>query len=180
MPFLILYYNVSLGMDNYVLIMAPAILIAAASTVLLGKMYDKLHFKASVIPAIALMMAGDLLLFFFKNIPVVFIGSVFLLSGFLSGMAVFGAMIRDHTPQGRAGMFQGLRIVCQVLIPGIIGPYIGALILRNAEVITNSDGTTSFIPNQNIWLGAFIAAIALCATLVWMFKLLSKENQRAK
>ena len=180
MPYLILYYNVSLGMDNYVLIMAPAILIAAASTVLFGKMYDKLHFKASVIPAIALMMAGDLLLFFFKNIPVVFIGSVLLLSGFLSGMAVFGAMIRDHTPQGRAGMFQGLRIVCQVLIPGIIGPYIGALILRNAEVITNSDGTTSFIPNQNIWLGAFIAAIALCATLVWMFKLLSKENQRAK
>ena len=32
MPYLILYYTVSLGMDNYVLIFAPAILLAAAFT----------------------------------------------------------------------------------------------------------------------------------------------------
>lgn len=43
--------------------------------------------------------------------------------------AVFGAVIRDHTPENRARMFQGLRIVGQVLVPGVIGPAIGAAVL---------------------------------------------------
>ncbi|MBR5251126.1 MAG: hypothetical protein IKV38_03810, partial [Clostridia bacterium] len=67
-----------------------------------------------------------------------------VIGGFLSATAVFGAMIRDCTPEGKAGMFQGLRIVGQVLIPGIIGPMIGARVLKNAEKIINDDGTTSF------------------------------------
>ena len=81
-----------------------------------------------------------------------------MLCGYLSSMAVFGAMLRDHTPENKAGMFQGQRIIGQVLIPGIIGPAIGAAVLRNAEVILNSDGTESFLPTRNIFLSAFLAA----------------------
>ena len=43
-------------------------------------------------------------------------------------------------------MFQGLRIVAQVLIPGIIGPAIGAMVLKNAEMVVNDDGTSSSVP----------------------------------
>ena len=93
-------------------------------------------------------------------------------------MAVFGAVIRDYTPVNRAGMFQGLRIVGQVLIPGIIGPAIGAAVLKNAEMITNSDGTTSFVPNQNIFLAAFLAGLCILPVLAVMFKLMRKEKNR--
>ena len=41
MPYLILYYTVSLGMDNYVLIFAPAIVLAAAFTAFYGRVYDR-------------------------------------------------------------------------------------------------------------------------------------------
>ena len=41
MPYLILYYEVSLGMANYVFIMAPAIILAAIATAFWGKVYDK-------------------------------------------------------------------------------------------------------------------------------------------
>ena len=85
-------------------------------------------------------------------------GSLLMMGGYLAGMAMFGAIIRDKTPVGKAGMFQGQRIVGQVLIPGIIGPAIGAAVLKGAELIVNDDGTTSFIPNRNIFLAAFIAA----------------------
>ena len=91
-------------------------------------------------------------------------------------MAVFGAMLRDHTPQNRAGMFQGLRIVGQVLIPGIIGPAIGAWVLRNAETVLNDDGTTSFIPNENIFLAALMAAVVIWIVMIPMFRKLKKEN----
>ena len=45
MPYLILYYEQSLGMKNYVMIMAPAILLAAVITALYGKVYDMLGFQ---------------------------------------------------------------------------------------------------------------------------------------
>jgi MFS family permease len=166
MPYLILYYTVSLGMDNYVLIFAPAIILAAAFTFFYGKVYDKKGFRFSILPALGLLMAGFAVLYFCRSTVPVFVGTLIMLCGYLSGMAVFGAMLRDRTPEKKAGMFQGQRIIGQVLIPGVIGPAIGAAVLKNAEVIVNTDGTTSFIPNESIFLAAFIAAIVLLISFI--------------
>ena len=178
MPYLILYYNVSLGMNDYVLIMAPAVIVAAIVTAFYGRIYDKFGFKLAIMPAIGTLMVGYILLYLFKTTIFVFIGSLFMMSGYLMGMAIFGAMLRDYTPQNRAGMFQGLRIVGQVLVPGIIGPWIGALVLKKAKTIVNDDGTSSFIPNENIFLAALIAACFIWLILAVIFKLIhkSKEN----
>ena len=170
MPYLILYYSVSLAMENYVLIMAPAILLAAIFTAFYGRVYDRKGFTAAVIPSLALLMAGYILLYFFRDTAMVFIGSLLMMCGYLSGMAVFGALLRDHTPADKAGMFQGLRIISQVLIPGVIGPAIGAAVLKNAEQILNSDGTFSFKPNENIFLAALIALTLLWLPLIDLLK----------
>ena len=180
MPYLILYYTVCLGMDNYVLIFAPAIVLAAAFTFFYGKVYDRKGFRFSAIPAIGLLMLGYVLLYFFRHTVPVFIGTLIMLCGYLSGMAVFGAMLRDHTPENKAGMFQGQRIIGQVLVPGIIGPAIGAAVLKNAEMILNNDGTTSFVPNENIFLAAFVAAIMIWVTFIPLFRLLKKEGRHAQ
>ena len=86
-------------------------------------------------------------------------------------------MIRDNTPESKAGMFQGLRIVGQVLIPGIVGPMIGSAVLKNAEVIVNDDGTTSFIPNENIFLASLVVALVLFAVLFVQFYVMKKQNK---
>ena len=177
MPYLILYYNVSLGMENYVLIMAPAVIVAAIVTAFYGRVYDRFHFKVAVMPAIGTLMLGYILLYLFQSTVFVFIGSLFMMSGYLMGMAVFGAMLRDYTPQNRAGMFQGLRIVGQVLIPGLVGPWRGAMVLRNAEQVLNDDGTHSFIPNANIFLAAFVAACFIWLILGIIFKLTKKAKE---
>lgn len=177
MPYLILYYNVSLGMDNYVLIMAPAVILAAIATAFYGRVYDRFGFKLAIMPAIGTLMLGYVLLYLFKTTSLVFVGSLFMMSGYLMGMAIFGAMLRDYTPQNRAGMFQGLRIVGQVLVPGIVGPWIGAMVLKNAETILNDDGTYSFIPNANIFLAAFVAACLIWLILAVIFKLTSKSKE---
>lgn len=179
MPYLILYYNVSLKLDNYVLIMAPAVILASVFTAFYGRRYDRAGFQRSVVPTIALLMAGYVLLYFFKNTALVFVGSLLMMCGYLSGMAVFGAMARDYTPENKAGMFQGLRIFSQVLIPGIIGPAIGAKVLANAEKILNDDGTDSFVPNENIFLAAFVAAVFIWLALAPVFKLMKKEKANA-
>ena len=172
MPYLILYYEKGLGMANYVLIMAPAIILAAVATALYGKVYDMTGFKTSVIPTVAMLMAGYAILFFGRRTAPVFIGSLLMMSGYLTGMAVFGAKIRDHIPEQKAGQFQGVRIIGQVLIPGIIGPAIGAWVLRDADMILNNDGTYSFLPNENIFLAAFLVAAALCIVLALTFRMI--------
>lgn len=176
MPYLILYYEVSLKLSNYVLIMAPAIILAAIFTAIFGRIYDKIGFNKSIVISVSLLMIGFLLLFIFKNTALVFIGSLFMMCGYLSGMAAFGAVIREHTPENKAGMFQGLRIVGQVLIPGIIGPAIGAAVLSNAQTITNNDGTVSFIPNENIFFSALCVCFVLGIVLCLIFKFGRKKN----
>jgi len=176
MPYLILYYSVSLGMDNYVFIMAPAILLAAVFTAFYGKVYDRFGFRSAVIPSMGLLMAGFVVLYLFRQTVPVFIGSLLMMCGYLSGMAVFGAILRDHTPANKAGMFQGLRIVGQVLIPGIIGPEIGAAVLKNAKTVVGDDGTTSFIPNEKIFLAAFVAAVFVWLVLIPLFRMMKKPS----
>jgi hypothetical protein len=107
------------------------------------------------------LAAGYVLLYIFRSTALVFAGSLLMMCGYLSGMAVFGARIRDLTPVGKAGMFQGVRIFSQVLVPGIVGPWVGKTVLANAETILNNDGTESFVPNANIFLAALVAAVVL-------------------
>ena len=166
MPYLIIYYEKTLLMKDYVLIMAPAIILASVFTVFWGRAYDKLGFNKSVIPSLTILSLGYILLFAFTNAALVFIGSLLMMCGYLSGAAVFGAVIRDKTPESKAGMFQGLRIIGQVLIPGVVGPMISKEILRNADVIVNNDGTTSFLPSKWIFMGALVGIAVLAIYLV--------------
>ena len=166
MPYLILYYTVTLGMDNYVLIFAPAIVVAAVFTALYGKVYDRKGFGFAIVPTLLLLMAGYVGLYFFRTTAPVFIASMLMMCGFLGTGAMLGAKVRTHTPENKSGMFQGLRIVAQVLIPGVIGPAIGARVLSDAQMILNDDGTSSFIPNANIFLVALIALLFVWVVLI--------------
>jgi len=176
MPYLILYYTVTLGMDNYVLIFAPAILVAAIFTALYGKVYDRKGFGFAIVPTLVLLMVGYVGLYFFRSTAPVFVASLVMMCGFLGTGAMLGAKVRTHTPENKSGMFQGLRIVAQVLIPGVIGPAIGAKVLVNAATIVNDDGTTSFIPNANIFLAALIVSLFVWIVLIPLYK---KEKAHA-
>lgn len=180
MPYLIIYYEVSLKMSDYVLIMAPAIVLAGVFTFFYGRMYDRYGFEKSIPIPLGLLALGYTVLILFKSTLPVFVGSLFMMCGYLSGMAVFGAVIRDKTPHGKAGMFQGLRIVGQVLIPGIIGPFIGKLVLKNADTVVGNDGVESFVPNANIFISALVVigilAVLLAIAMVWR----KKKNETEK
>ena len=170
MPYLIIYYEKTLQMANYVFIMAPAIIVAAVVTAFWGKVYDKSGFKTASKFSLIWLAVGYIVLYFTRTTIPVFIGSLFMMCGYLAGMAVFGAIIRDYTPENKAGMFQGLRIFSQVLIPGVIGPAIGAAVLKNAETITNNDGTISFLPNANIFLASLAVLVILLPLILIVWK----------
>ncbi len=169
MPYLIIYYEVSLGMADYVFVMAPAIMLASVATALWGKVYDKKGFSFAVLFPLLSLALGYIILFIFTSKALVFIGSLLMMCGYLCGGAVFGASLRRYTPEGKAGMLQGVRIFTQVLLPGVIGPAIGRAVLSDAKTIVNNDGTESFVPNANIFLAALVPVIILAVLLI-LFK----------
>ena len=81
MPYLILYYEVSLGMTDYVFVMAPAIILASVATALWGKVYDKRGFGFSVLWSLIALAAGYVLLYFFRQTALVFVGSLLMMCG---------------------------------------------------------------------------------------------------
>ena len=176
MPYLILYYTEALKMTDYVFVMAPAIILAAVFTAFWGRVHDRVGVRLSLPPALLLLAAGYVFLFFFNKTLPVFVGSLLMMCGYLAGTAVFGAVIRDHTPENRSGMFQGLRIVAQVLVPGVVGPAISAWVLRDAEKIMEN-GQEKFIPNVSIFFAALVAAAVLGAFLVLLFGVLNKTRK---
>ena len=157
-------------MSDYVFIMAPAIVLASVATLFWGRVYDKRGFRGAIVPSLIALAFGYLLLALFCGTALVFVGSLLMMCGYLCGMAVFGALIRDLTPRGRSGMLQGVRICAQVLLPGVIGPWIGKTVLRNAETVVNGDGTTSFVPNAGIFWAALIALLPLALLVFWIGK----------
>ena len=188
MTFLVQYYDATiegtfLGFDKYVIIMAPAIILAAVFTFFYGKLYDKIGFFKSIIGSLAILIVGLFILFFFKNpneqlIPV-FIGSLFMMCGYLGSNAIFGAKIRDLTPEGKVGLFQGIRIIAQVLIPMLIGPWLGAVSLSgnftyDENVLT---GGYSYPLNSNIFLAAAIVIILTLGSSILVDYFFLKENK---
>ncbi|MGN1345128.1 MAG: glycoside hydrolase family 2 protein, partial [Traorella sp.] len=94
----------------------------------------------------------------------------------MTTLSVFGAEVRNRIPEKKAGQFQGIRMISQVLIPGIAGPMIGSMLLQNAKQILNIDGTTSFIPNRNIFIGAFVVGIGLCWILRKIYQMMRDSH----
>ncbi len=176
MPYLILYYEKTLQMSNYVLVLAPAIVLASVAAVFYGKLYDMLGFQKSIIPSMGLLMTGYVVMYFSVQTIPVFMGSLLMMIGYLSGIAVFGAVIRQQIPERMAGRFQGIRIMGQVLIPGVIGPSIGAWVLRDAQQIENQDGTFSFLPDNGIWFAAIVTAMVVFVALFYLFEIMRREH----
>ena len=176
MPYLILYFEVGLGLSNYVLIFAPATIIAAILTTFLAKIYDLQGIQLSSTVSVTILMLGYILMILFTNTPCVFIGTLFIMIGYMTTLAVFSAEVRNRTPENCAGQFQGIRMICQVLIPGVIGPMIGSFLLSNAEQILNNDGTYSFIPNRMIFIGAILVGFVLIYVLDRIFEMIRFEH----
>jgi len=126
---------------------------------------------------LALLLVGCGGLYLVRTTGPVFLASLLMMCGYLGTGAVIGAMIRTHTPQNKAGMFQGLRIVCQVLIPGVVGPAISTWVLRNADKVLNTDGTESFIPNADIFLAALITTLTVGLALLPLLRQLKKTGE---
>ena len=124
----------------------------------------------------AVTLAG---LGFAHNIVNVVIFALPLLPAMFIFTVHIGASIRDFTPVGKAGMFQGVRMIFVVLLPMILGPALGERACLNSAVqYVDEYGVTQVVPASSMFLYAAIVTVCTIIPLIFLAKKGFKvENQ---
>ena len=178
-PYLLVYLQYVVipenGGDNFIttsVIVTAAIVIVAlvVGMVTLLKLAGK-NKAYALVPSVILATVGLILLSTSTNIHIILIGVVPALVGNLVITIQLNASIKDFIPQGKAGLFQGIRMIFVVLLPMIIGPALGDLACRSSAVTyANEYGVETIVPSKSMFLYAAIVAIFAIIPMVALIK----------
>ncbi|TRY18142.1 MFS transporter [Tessaracoccus rhinocerotis] len=162
LPFLIIYVQRYLRIDGYPIVLAVTLLTASVVSVVGGRVLDKAGPQRGILPVAALYAVGLLLMFPARGMVSVTLAGTVMMSGFMLGVAAVSATVRNLTPPDRAGQVQGLRMVFAILIPMVVGPFIGAAVISGAAETYVDLGVVKQVPTP--WI--FPAAAVVVAFIV--------------
>ena len=84
---------------------------------------------------------------------------------------LFGAAVKDFIPEGKAGLFQGIRMIFAVLIPMVVGPVIGDMACqRAAQTILNEVNAEVIVPAKDMFLWAGVVCVFALIPLYFLIK----------
>ena len=182
MPYLMVYIQQVLGVvdtdasPTFTITLVVVLLTASTITVVFGLFMDRIGKNKVMIPAIGVAVIGAIGMFLVQpgasaQVGVMIAGTV-LMTGFMVGTAVFGAKVRDYTPEKEVGLFQGVRMIFLVLIPMVTGPFIGrGVSYINPQYYFNDYGEKTILPNQFVFLFAgIVIALAVLPALYIILK----------
>jgi len=159
MPFLIIYVQRYLDIDGYPIVLASVLLGAAVVSVLGGRVLDRIGPHRAILPVMAVYAVGLLLMFPARGMLAVIGAGIVMMSGFMLGVAAISATVRNLTPPDRAGQVQGLRMVFAVLIPMVVGPFLGAAVITGADETYVDLGVVKQVPTPWIFVAAAVVAL---------------------
>jgi MFS family permease len=177
-PYLIIYIQTVLLIENYIIPMVVIVLATCVFCFVFGYLGDKVKFVKLLIIAIAFSIVGLIGLVFANELITLCVFGSFSIGGLMAISTLFIAVHRDNIPKTKEGQFQGVRIISVVLIPMIIGPFIGSIIAKSGKTYEEF-GQIKDVPSNIMFL---VAAIIILFILIPTF-LVSKElkkNQTAK
>ncbi|MDE7260949.1 MAG: MFS transporter, partial [Oscillospiraceae bacterium] len=161
MPYLIIYIQRYLGVDNYALILGTVLIAASIVSVACGRVIDRRGKLHVAVPAAAAAFVGLVCMFFVRGmVPVILAGTLMLGASMVLSACLQG-LIRDHTPQAKAGQFQGIRILFQVLLPMVTGPYIGAAVIGHSGQTYEDLGTVKEVPTPEIFIASALVLLLI-------------------
>ena len=163
MPYLLIYLEKTLAFDTvtYSVVMAVVIILASIASIVIGRITDNIGKDKMCNLSIVLFIVGLLLSSMMKT-PILFIiAGTIMMTGFVAISVVFMSTIRDYTPMEHVGMFQGIRLLAYVLIPMIVGPFIGDFIIQQFSTGTYVNGYNEVVNLPVSWIFVASAFLAL-------------------
>ena len=174
-PYLIIYMQHYLQLEAYALVLGVVLIVASLVSVIGGRFIDRVGTLRFAVPAALVMLIGLVGMFFVRDMLTVILAGMVMMSGYMLLTSALMAQIRDLTPPEKAGHFQGIRMVFSVMLPMIIGPAIGAQVIKgNAQTYVDL-GQTKTVPTPAIFLAAAVVLV-LTAIPLWLLKRTQKND----
>ena len=147
-----------------------ALAFSVAAIILLMKLANK-NKAAALIPATVLFAVGLLGVFAANNLVWILVGVAVAVAGYLILTIQFNASIRDFTPVGKAGLFQGIRLIFLVMLPMVIGPKLGELsCYKSGATYLDENGVSQIVPSSGMFLYAAVGALFVMIPLFILLK----------
>jgi MFS family permease len=172
-PYFIIYMQNYLEIDAYAIVLGIVLIIASIVSVIGGNFIDKVGKMKFVLPAAAVMLAGLVGMFFVRSMVLVIIAGAVMMSGYMLVTASLSATVRDYTPVDKVGHFQGIRMIFAVMLPMVIGPFIGAAVIKNSSSTYMDLGVVKNVPTPSIFLAS---AVVLLLVAIPVFLLKRRER----
>lgn len=183
MPYIFIYvqHYIKPDLSNLASMLTPGVIVAAAVAVvalvagiiLIGKGVDKLGKSKFIVVSIVMFVAGLLTVYFADlNLALFAIGAIVMLLGYGMLMIVLNASVRDFTPEDKAGLFQGVRMIFVVLIPMVVGPAIGSFVTEtfSTTTYTNDYNEIVNVPVPEVFLASAIVGILIIVPAIYLRK----------
>lgn len=161
-----------------------AVVLGLASSAVIAVVFMKMankNKKSIFVPSIIILFVGLMGAALSKNNIFYFIAFALpaVVSYFIFSIQL-NALIRDFTPEGKAGLFQGVRMVFVVLIPMIIGPKLGEIASKGSQIYyENEVHVQKLLPSSSMFAYAAVAAaLALIPIVILMKKGIELKNNK--
>ena len=179
-PYLLTYVQYVIIPDNGGVsnILKPSVIITALIVAIITLTCIVVLLKLStekkgfcLVTGVVVLTAGFFLLSTSTSIYVILISIVPVVLGNALVNILFGAAVKDFIPEGKAGLFQGIRMIFAVMLPMIIGPVIGdAACQHAAQTIINEVGAEVIVPAKDMFLWAGVVCIFALIPLYFLIK----------
>ena len=174
-PYLIIYMQNYLKIDNYAIVLGVVLITASIVSVASGRLIDRVGKLRFVLPAALVMFVGLIGMYFARGFGAVIAAGCVMMSGYMLVKAALSGIIRDNTPRDKIGHFQGIRMIFGVLLPMIIGPIIGAEVIRGSDSTYIELGVVKTVPTPGIFLAAAIVLLLVIPFVIILKKQSAKE-----
>lgn len=153
------YVGISKSLNS--VLMVPVLPVGLIGAVVAGKACDKGRGRIMLVIGSIIFSTGAFIHMFAHNAVILAIGKAVLYGGMVMLSVTATAMFKNLSPADSRGHFEGVRMVFQVLLPMVIGPTVGSLVIE----------TFGLGPQIYLLTGVF----SLLA-LIPAFKLLKKQR----
>lgn len=168
-PYILIYLEHQLGFSFDLLaslkvwhfaVAGIAVAGVVAGLIFLGRLIDRVGKKVVSIISLALFVAGLFLLGKADSLGTFVAFALPMFAGYGLLGIVFNAGIRDNTPAGKVGLFQGVRMIFFVLIPMFVGPKIGDFAIRMSDsTYINEYGVAQTVPTSAMFTAAAVVGV---------------------
>ncbi|MBQ8783132.1 MAG: MFS transporter [Clostridia bacterium] len=163
------------GVEN---LLKPSVIITAVVVVIITLACIVTLLKLStekkgicLVTGVLVLTLGFFLLSTSTSIFVILISIVPVVLGNALVNILFSAAVKDFIPEGKAGLFQGIRMIFSVLIPMVVGPVIGDMACQKAaQTIINEANAEVIVPAKNMFLWAGVVCIFALIPLYFLIK----------